>query len=144
MSTSGVLSVNWLHREPPLTPSAVAAWGSSCIKEFVGRLSLRNEANVKRARFVIGENILVMLAAEDDLPWAEGVIYLASQPGTNLLLPTSLIPSVPPQLFERAFNNRFPRTKPPLAVLPTIPAIFSLADSFATNVDSLKKYAEKL
>ncbi len=144
MMVTEQLLVKWLHRDPPLPPAAVAAHGNTCIKQLVQRLSLREETAVKRVRFVFGENILVAIANEGDLPWADGAIYLGSQPGSNLFLPTNLIPSMPIPLFERAFNNKFPKVKPPLAVLPAIPAVFSLSDSFTTNIDSLRKYAEKL
>lgn len=144
MTAQGLLPIKWLHRDPPLAPAAVAAYGSDCIKQLVLRLSLREETTVKRVRFVFGENILVAMAAEEDLPWSDGAIFLGSQPGSNLFLPTNLTPSIPIQIFERAFNNKFPRVKPPLAVLPTVPAVFSLSESFVTNMDSLRKYSEKL
>lgn len=144
MSAAELLPVKWLHRDPPLTPCAVAAHGGGCIKQLVHRLSLRAEVDFKQVRFVFGENILVAIAPEQYLPWADGAIFLGSLPGSNLFLPTNLVPSIPIQLFERAFNNKFPKIKPPLAVLPAIPAVFSLSDSFVTNIDSLRKYAEKL
>jgi hypothetical protein len=76
-------------------------------------------------RGVAGED-LVLLGEEDQLPWADGVVYLgrdASSP--SLLLPTNREPLVPLPLLERAVLARVRDLEPPIALLATPPLILS-------------------
>jgi hypothetical protein len=59
----------------------------------------------------------VLLVVGDELPWADGVVYLGRDPDApKLLLPTTLMPEVPVDLFERALLHKFADAAAPLAV----------------------------
>jgi hypothetical protein len=67
----------------------------------------------------IGAEQMILLTGEgENLPWTNGAIYLgrdAQMP--SILLPTTLKPNCPLDLFERALNEKFGRFTP-FAVLP--------------------------
>ena len=62
--------------------------------------------------------MILLMSETENLPWTNGAIYLgrdAQMP--SVLLPTTLKPNCPLELFERALNEKF-RSLSPFAVLP--------------------------
>ena len=114
--------VTWAENDQPSSPCAVAAMDRHA-KRLAERLLQLDPAMLGRLLGVVGKKTLVVLGAEADLPWVDGVVYLgrtSSAPG--LLLPTLLTPIVPgPHLLEQALRKRFPDVAIPLAVLPENP-----------------------
>ena len=89
------MRLEWVRREPPLAPAAVAATGAA--------LAPLREATAARLpgqdlRAVAGDNWLVVLG--DDLPWADGAIYLGWDSG--VLVPTTSMPRPPIGLLRAA------------------------------------------
>jgi hypothetical protein len=96
--------MKWLPREPPLEACAVVAFGEAAKK-----------LRVPKSMPCIRTAEMVLLIG-DDLPWADGVVYLGRDPAApKLLLPTTLRPDVPLDLFERALLKKFEDA--PLAVI---------------------------
>jgi hypothetical protein len=61
----------------------------------------------------------VVVAPVDQLPWADGVIYLGSFPGAaDLLAPVLLEPDVPPDLLLGAVRELCAPDPGPFVVLP--------------------------
>lgn len=97
------MNLDWQLRERPLQPVAVAAIGTAA-RALVASVERRAEL---RLRGVAGDDVLVFLGDEDELPWADGAIYLGrDEDAPSLLLPTTLRPTLPLPLVERAFLRR--------------------------------------
>lgn len=85
----------WARREPPLGAAAVVATGAALEPlraATVGRLEARD------LRAVGGDGWLVVLGEE--LPWADGVIYLGWDSG--ILVPTTQAPTPPTAILRGA------------------------------------------
>lgn len=82
------LAVQWVPREPPLRPTAVAAIGEPAVR-LVARL--RAWSAHRPWQGVAGPGWLVL--SGDDPPWVDGVSFLGRDPAApRLLLPTHSIP----------------------------------------------------
>ena len=100
------IEVTWQARTEPLAPCAVVAFAEAA-SELARRLLQRESLDGLSG--VAGTDVLVVIAAEADLPWADGVVYLgAESAASTLLMPTTLAPSVPVALLERAIRMRLP------------------------------------
>ncbi|MCI0487184.1 MAG: hypothetical protein L0229_11355 [Blastocatellia bacterium] len=98
--------MSWHARWSPLAPVGAAARGP-----FARRLALRllacDDERLSRLKGVAGPSMLIVLGEEYALPWVDGVTYLGRDPeAPQLLLPTSLRPSVAPALLERALLRK--------------------------------------
>jgi hypothetical protein len=90
--------------------------------EAARRLALRvltcPDGTMARLSGVAGRGLLVLLGAEADLPWVDGVRYLGRDPeAPALLLPTALALTAPLLLVERALLGAAKDAAPPYAVL---------------------------
>lgn len=113
---TGGIPVRWLPRPEPLAPAAAMATGAA-VRRLAARLLWREDGALARLRGVAGPDLLLLLGPAEELPWIDGVSYLGVDPAAPaLLLPTTLAPSVPPALLERALL-RGPGREPPLALL---------------------------
>ena len=125
--TASLIGVSWVPREVPLPPRAATATGAA-LGRLVERLRLLPEDRLARLEAVAGDDLLVVLGAEADLPWVDGLVYLGrSDQAPSLLLPTAVEPSIPEPVFERALRRRAGAAAPPLAVLPDRVVIASVA-----------------
>jgi hypothetical protein len=117
------VKVSFRPRVTPLAPLAAAARGPAA-ELLADRLRRRDDAALGRLAGVAGPGLLVVIGAEQDLPWVDGIVYLGKDPGApSLLLPTTIEPDVPAPLFERAMIAQAGDGAPPLAVLIDPPAI---------------------
>jgi hypothetical protein len=91
-------ALTWTPREPPLAPAAVTApvGRSAALIEAVRR---RVDAGAE-LRVVAGDGRLVVLGEPGELPWCLDAVYLGWDRG--LLVPTTLVPSLPPDLLLAA------------------------------------------
>ncbi|WP_328330306.1 hypothetical protein OHA70_08390 [Kribbella sp. NBC_00382] len=89
------VEVVWSRREPPLEVVGVAAGGN--VAELLREATVARLAE-QRYRVVSGEGWLVVLGEE--LPWADGAIYLGWDSG--VLVPTTVVPSPPVALLRSA------------------------------------------
>jgi hypothetical protein len=86
-----VIPVTWVPREPPLRPVGVAAWGPAGAR-LAERLRACTDEQLQSWTGVQGEGILLVLG--EDLPWADGVLWLGRDPAApGLLLPTAMRPT---------------------------------------------------
>lgn len=116
-------------RAAPLPPGAALALGKSA-RALCERLLALPEERLARLRGVAGSELLLVLGAEEDLPWSDGVAYLGREPELpELLLPCSLRPTAPAPLLLRALLARFRQQglHGPCAVLFEPPLVVSLA-----------------
>jgi hypothetical protein len=115
------ISVTWTERVQPLDPVAVVGTGPSARALARRLLSDDDEFLVKRrAAGGTADCVLYVVAdTTDELPWADGVVYVGRDPAApSLLIPTMLEPSVPLPLVERSLRARFPLLAPPLVYVP--------------------------
>lgn len=137
------ISVDWGPREPPLGIAAVAAWGDRA-KELASRAIARQFRDGALAA-VASEGWLVLIGSGEDLPWADGAVYLGRDPAAaGMLVPTILAPSVPVDLLERAVRKRFAVTGP-IAVIPRGPSVevLPLGEARGVSVADLARWVEK-
>ena len=128
------VAFEWRARATPLAPAAMAAVGEAA-RVLGGRLLHRDDEALGRLEGVCGEHLLLLIGAEADLPWVDGVTYLGRDPAAPaLLLPTAIEPSVHPRLLERALAP----LPPPVVVIPG--AAFSAALAGHVARDVLRKW----
>jgi hypothetical protein len=116
--TASLLQIIWQNRAFPLVHCAVVARGEAA-RVLARRLLTRDDESLSSLSGVAGENLLLVLGEANNLPWANGALYLGRDvEAPSLFLPTTLAPDVPISLFERALQARFAQLALPLAVLP--------------------------
>ncbi|MCU1276807.1 MAG: hypothetical protein JWM53_353 [bacterium] len=137
------ISVGWGPREPPLGIAAVAAWGDRAT-ELASRAVARQFRDGALA-VVASDAVLVLIGSGEDLPWADGAVYLGRDPAAaGMLLPTILSPSVPVDVLERAVRKRFAATGP-IAVIPrgSTVEVLPLGDACGVSVSDLSRWVAK-
>jgi hypothetical protein len=103
---------------------------------------LRDPDALSNFKAVGAPGLLVILGPEPQLPWVDGVVYLGHDTESpSLLFPTSLEPSVPAALLERALKVTH-LLRGPCAVLLDPPAIVPLAEARTLARASLIKWLE--
>jgi hypothetical protein len=118
-------AIVWSPREPPLAACGVIAWGAAA-----ELLAARVPTEVSLSALA-SEEALLLLGETGELPWVDGVVYLGRDDSApELLLPTTLSPSVPLDLLARALRKRL-SANGPLAIVPRGAAVevFSLNDA---------------
>jgi len=124
MSASSV-QISWTPRRAPLPAMGAAARGDTALK-IVRRLLSRDDAQLGLLFGVGGSNLILIVGPQDELPWLDGVQYLGRAPGApELLLPTTLQPTVPESLLSRAIAHA--HIKPPVAFMLDERSLVSLA-----------------
>ncbi len=109
--------VRWVPRETPLAPVAVVGFGDVA-RALARRLLRRTDGGLVALQGVAAPELLAVVGAEAELPWADGALYLGRDAdATTLYLPTALRPDVHVTLFERAFV-RGRTIESPVAVVP--------------------------
>jgi len=104
-------------RAEPLRPCAAVAEGEAA-RRLAQRLLAKDDEALARLSGAAGSGLVALLGAEDDLPWADGVVYLGRDPAAPaLLLPTALAPLAPLELWERALLAALDAPALPVAVL---------------------------
>lgn len=155
------LPVALVPREPPLPPCAAVATGAAAIA-LARRLLAESDQTLAALRGLAGDQLLAILGDERDLPWVDGVVYLGADPDApRLLLPTALAPSVAAAFYETAVLRHLAAaaassaaassastaqlallTAPPIAVLPSPHAAFSVATAAALSRPRLVAWLE--
>jgi hypothetical protein len=136
------LSFTWQPRSIPLTPAAVGAEGDVA-RLLARRLLIRDDEALAQLSGVAGPELILLLGPEVILPWVDGAFYLGRDVGApTLLLPTTLEPSVPLLLLERALRRQTPELSPPLAVLPAARQVVSLAAARTVVRETLTRWLE--
>lgn len=118
-TASGAISrILWFPRAETLAPVAVIGLGAAAVALARRALDRSNERLAKLAGCA-APGLLVLSGPKEELPWADGVVYLGREAGSSgVLMPTLLAPSVPVPLLERALQRRFPLAAPPFVLLP--------------------------
>lgn len=110
------IKIKWQNRLDSLEPSAVVAFGQAAVNLKKKLLSFEDE-RLFRLRGIHAENLLFIAGNPEDLPWADGVIYLGKDAlAPSLLLPTNRRPNIPLDLFEKKLLREFSAQKPFVAV----------------------------
>jgi hypothetical protein len=104
-STSPVAPLRWSWQPTPEAPppQAVVAHGPATVQALVTRLHGLPSAERERLSVVAAAGWLVVLGAQDDLPWVDGVGYAApSTVAPALWLPTHRHPDLPHDVMAQA------------------------------------------
>ncbi|MEO7719157.1 MAG: hypothetical protein ABIY70_23410 [Capsulimonas sp.] len=140
VSSPNLTTITWRTRDLPLEPVGVAASGAAAIA-MARRLLDASDETLAALTGVSGDGFLIVLGPADQLPWADGVVYLGRDPSAAALFtPTTHIPSVPLALLAGALALRHPEVKPPLALVPNWPALVSFASARAIARETLAEW----
>jgi hypothetical protein len=130
----------WRPRSVPLSPVAVVAEGAVG-RALVRRLLSGDAETLTRLQGAFLRDTLILLGAESDLPWVDGVLYLGRDPAApSLLLPTNLEPSIPVTLLERALRQQAKELAPPLAVLPAQKTLIAVGAARTVVRETLERW----
>ena len=141
MNDLSPIPVTWKPREKPLVATAVVARGAVALNLARWLLDLDKES-LGGLKGVAGAEILVLIGEEESLPWVDGVTYIGRDPiAPSLLVPTTLEPSVPLALLERALSARC-RDLMPLAVLADVPLVVPIGSARPVVVGSVRQWLE--
>lgn len=111
MKMPNQLKIEWVNRFDALAPQALIAFGAAT-RLRVKLLTLDDE-KLANLQGVFAENLLFVSGAAENLPWADGVIYLGRDAqAASILLPTNLRPNVPVDVFEKSLLRQFAAQKP--------------------------------
>jgi len=127
--------IRWSARARPLEPGALVA-PRSVVPSLFARIGQIDDERLSRLRGVSTPDAWIIVGAAEDLPWVEGLIYLARDPeARSLYVPTykRLEPSA--ALIERALGA----SRAPYALWGTCYA--SLAAARALDRDVLSEDA---
>jgi hypothetical protein len=103
----------------------------------------RDDEQLVRLRGAASGDLLLFLGDAEELPWADGAVYLGRDPDApGLLMPTLLAPAVHAPLLERAFRRRFPDAGQPIAVLPGARVLLSAAAARPVDRVTLRAWLE--
>lgn len=138
-----VVTVGSAPRAQPLTPGAVLALGAASLA-LTRRLLVQPEARLEPLRAVVGEELLLLLGEEAELPWSDGVVYLGREPtAPELWLPCAIGPNVPAALLLRALRSRFDAAslRAPFALSLEPPLLIPLLNAQPLTRDLLSGFA---
>ncbi len=96
----------WERRPEALTAAGVVTWGDATLR-LIALLRRASDDALARLTFVATRDLLVLIGATDDLPWVDGARYCAPDPAAQTLwLPTTMAPTLPPDLVRRSASVR--------------------------------------
>ncbi|HJU53638.1 MAG TPA: hypothetical protein VJ715_03665 [Pyrinomonadaceae bacterium] len=143
MDRNSLIEVAWRPRPVPLAPVGLAAHGPAATNRLARRLLGEPDEVLSSFRGVSGPQLLLLLGGEESLPWVDAVTYLGrDERAPSLLLPTTLEPSVPLPLLERALAGRFKELFP-CALLVNPGLIVPLAQARAVARQSLVEWLKE-
>ena len=133
--------IRWQTREPPLQACAVVARGEIA-RQLAHRVLEASDEQLARWRGVANDELLILLGERDELPWADGAMYLGrDEHAPSLLLPTTRTVQVPVALFERALLIQMAEHAPPFAVFAEAQVI-SLAGARPISREVLSRWLD--
>jgi hypothetical protein len=123
------VDIAFVPRPDSLDPVAVVGAGPAA-RALAQRLLWLPDAGLAALRGVAGAGLIALIGDTEALPWVDGVVYLGRDADApRLLMPTTLRPAVPPDIFERAIARHAGPAAGPWAVLSAPPRVLSLADA---------------
>ncbi len=100
------LSLTWTHREPPLQPEGVFAYGPA-VNSLVQRLLRFDDSILQSLKGIGSKEFIVIIGPEEKLPWVKGLIYLGRDIKTpGILLPTLRKPTTDGLLVAEALAEK--------------------------------------
>jgi MoxR-vWA-beta-propeller ternary system domain bpX5 len=123
------VDLRFVPRTDSLNPVSVIGTGPVARALAARLLHLRDE-HLGVLRGVAGDDLVAVLGDSASLPWVDGVAYLGRDAGApRMLLPTTLCPTVPLDVFERAIARHAGGLESPWAIMVSPPRVISLADA---------------
>src|SRR5438445_10603043 len=106
MAAVNEFKIQWIPRDLPLLPTAVAAHGPASLR-LARRLLQLSDESLAQLEGVAGKELILVQGNEEQLPWVDGVQYLGVDPAApSLLLPTNYRPNLPEAFVEKALLNK--------------------------------------
>ena len=130
---SRILKIHWQNRPDALPPCAMITFDAAALSLAEKLLSFEDE-KLNDFQGVGATQMILLTGNGESLPWTNGAIYLgrdAQMP--SVLLPTTLKPNIPLELFERALNENF-KTLAPFVALPEKIILYGKAKTISRSV----------
>lgn len=137
-----LIAVRWSARTEPLVPHAVCAHGAAA-NALAKRILARSPQSIEHLRYVAADRFLLVLGEPNNLPWADGSIYLGREGTCTMYIPTLLSPSVHPLLLERALLKSIDDLKAPFAVLPENSLVVPVAAAQGIRREHIMSWLQK-
>lgn len=97
----------WGPEPDPPPPQGAAGVGRAGSRALLAAVAALDEARRGKLMLTANADVLVATGAAAELPWCEGVIYIAPRaPAPALWLPTTQRPLLPLDLLQRALERR--------------------------------------
>jgi len=111
-------TIKWQNRAVSLDPCAIIASDEAAV-DIAEKLLRLDDESLGTFQGASAESLIFIVGRGDDLPWADGVVYLGRDARTSasFLLPTTIEPKVPIDLFKLILEKKF-RHLLPCAILP--------------------------
>jgi len=101
-----MMVLEWLRRGEALPASGMVTAGA-VTRALLAQLRRWDDEKLARLTVVATRDLLVLLGANDDLPWVDGARYCAPDPAIQTLwLPTTMLPELPADLVRRSLRAR--------------------------------------
>jgi len=134
-------TIEWVARQQPLVPKAVAARGGIA-RQLLQRVLQLPDERLARLQGTTQDDVVVLTGREEELPWVPGVYYLGADPDApHLLVPTNLEPNQPLALIDAALYKQYLRV--PLAVLAEEAVILPLDVARVVNRGVVERWLEQ-
>ncbi len=103
-------ALEWVaHHDTALEPAGLVAAGRIA-RQLLAHLQTIDEQKLRQLSIVATRDLLVLIGANDLLPWLDGVRYCAPDPAArDLWLPTHLMPRLPADLLQTNLASRLNR-----------------------------------
>jgi len=125
--------IEWRNRFDALQPLAIIAFGDAANRLKAKLLSLDDE-RLSALQGVFNKDLLFVAGETENLPWADGVIYLGKDAAaTSIFVPTNLRPNIPIDLFEKSLLLRFAAAKP-----------FAVVDNRIVSIGKMRPVSRKI
>ena len=114
---SFLLNIDWQNRSDALLPCAMIVFDEAAAV-LAKKLLLLEDEKLHALQGVGAKGMILLTGESQQLPWTNGAVYLgrdAQMP--SVLMPTTLKPNIPLDLFERVLKKEFSDFSP-FAVLP--------------------------
>ena len=98
--------LEWQRRREALVPSGLVTAGA-VTRRLLAQLKLGGDEALASLTVVATRDLMVLLGANDALPWIDGARYCAPDPGAQTLwLPTTMAPALPADLLRQSAIRR--------------------------------------
>ena len=108
MNNKSLINWHWQLNTEAVIPVAVVAWHETVPRLLIYLLKNQDKYDLQKFKFVKGEDFIIIIGPESQLPWVDGVQYaMVDSQAPQLWLPCHAKPSISTLLLANAIANKF-------------------------------------